>query len=227
MSARHRAIMQADRNAAVDMILAARRTTPPAHATLVALSGIDGAGKGYVTGRLVQTLQACGVAAVAITIDGWLNLPHVRFNDDNPAEHFYRHGIRFDEMFSRLVLPLRDRRSVRLEMDYTEEAALTSRRHVVAYDDVDVILLEGIYLLKREWQDRYDAAFWIDCTFDTALERAIARSQEGLSPADTIAAYRRIYFPAQEIHHERDRPRAAATAIITNDPRLGETWGRS
>jgi len=33
-------------------------------------------------------------------------------------------------------------------------------------------------------------------------------------------AYRTIYFPAQLIHFERDRPREAATAIINNDPRL-------
>lgn len=32
--------------------------------------------------------------------------------------------------------------------------------------------------------------------------------------------YRKIYFPAQEIHFARDEPRAAASAILVNDPRL-------
>ena len=36
-----------------------------------------------------------------------------------------------------------------------------------------------------------------------------------------IAAYRRIYFPAQEIHLARDDPRGAATARIASDPRVG------
>ena len=46
---------------------------------------------------------------------------------------------------------------------------------------------------------------------------AIARSQEGLSPAETVNAYQTIYFPAQKIHFERDCPQTAATAIIQND----------
>jgi hypothetical protein len=29
-----------------------------------------------------------------------------------------------------------------------------------------------------------------------------------------------IYFPAQEIHFERDVPRSAAEVILRNDPRL-------
>ena len=159
-----------------------------------------------------------------LTIDGWLNLPHVRFDDQNPAEHFYLHALRFEEMFERLLLPLRERRSVRLDADYAEETATTYRSHVYAYDDIDVIVLEGIYLLKRELRRHYDVSVWIDCTFETALERAIARAQEGLPPDQTVAAYQRIYFPAQRLHFERDAPQAAATATLTNDPRLGEAW---
>ena len=78
------------------------------------------------------------------------------------------------------------------------------------FADVDIILLEGIYLLKLEYRDHYDVSLWIDCSFDTALKRAVARAQEGLSPEETIRAYRTIYFPAQELHFRRDTPREAA-----------------
>ena len=83
-----------------------------------------------------------------------------------------------------------------------------------------MIVLEGVYLLKRALRAHYDVAGWIDCTFETALERALARGQEGLPADETIAAYRTIYFPAQEIHFARDEPRAAASAVLVNDPRL-------
>jgi len=137
-------------------------------------------------------LVALDLRVALINIDGWLNLPPVRFNPSNPAEHFYRHAIRFDEMFDRLVLPLRDRRSVCVEADFTEEKAASYRRHLYEFRDVDVIVLEGIYLLKRELRHHYDLSFWIDCSVDTALDRAIARAQETLSAEATIAAYRTI-----------------------------------
>ncbi len=205
----------------VDGILDARSSVRSQRSVLAAISGIDGCGKGYVTARIVDALRTKGVRAVAINVDGWLNLPNRRFDPSNPAEHFYLHAIRFEEMFAQLILPLRDHRSLRVEADYAEETATEYRRHVYEFDDVDVIALEGIYLLKRAFQAYYDLSIWIECGFDTALERAITRSQEGLSPEETVRAYRTIYFPAQEIHFRRDNPKAGATLIVNNDAQLG------
>ena len=189
----------------------------PPPATLVAISGIDGAGKGYVAERLRQRLERGGQRVAVVGVDGWLNLPAVRFSQDDPAGHFYRHAIRFEEMFDRLVFPLRDRRSIRLEADFAEETATAYRKHLYEWHDVDVVVLEGIYLLRRDLRPRYDLAIWVDCSFGTALERAIARGQEGLPPEQTIEAYRRIFFPAQEIHLQEDDPRSAADLVIRNE----------
>jgi uridine kinase len=207
--------------AAVDVILAARRRLPPARSVLAAVSGIDGSGKGFVSAEIMRALEAAGLRVAGINIDGWLNLPQVRFADKDPAEHFYRHAIRFEELFAQLLIPLRDRRKVRIEADFAEETATSYRKQRYAFDDVDVVVVEGIYLLKRELRAHHDVSLWIDCSFETALERALARGQEGLPIDETVRVYRTIYFPAQEIHFARDEPRAAATAVIANDPRLG------
>ena len=204
----------------VEKIIDARRSVPVQRSVLVAVTGIDGCGKGYVATQIANALQARGLHTACINIDGWLNLPHWRFSNVNPAEHFYLHAIRFDQMFVELVLPLRDRRSIRIEAEYAEETAIAYRRHIYEFENIDVIVLEGIYLLKRAFQSYYDLSFWIECSFDTALERAIARAQEGLLPEETVAAYRRIYFPAQAIHLDRDNPRTGATAGINNDSKL-------
>lgn len=89
-----------------------------------------------------------------------------------------------------------------------------------------MLLLEGIFLLKREHRHFYDVSAWVECSFETALERASARAQEGLSPIDTARAYESIYFPAQRIHLRRDDPRASADWILINDPRLSESRDR-
>ncbi|HSK31343.1 MAG TPA: uridine kinase, partial [Candidatus Limnocylindria bacterium] len=180
----------------------------------------DASGKGYLAAKLDDALQKRDLRVANINIDGWLHLPHIRFDKNNLAENFYLRAIRFEEMFEKLILPLRDRRTIAIEMDYAEETATEYRKQLCDYVDIDVILLEGIYLLKRPLQSYYDLALWIDCSFETALERALARGQEGLPPDETIQAYRTIYFPAQRIHFARDNPRSRAMAIINNDPRL-------
>jgi len=205
---------------AIDEILKTRQRIAAHRCALIAISGIDASGKGYLAAQIAGQLRARGARIALINIDGWLNLPHVRFSEANPAAHFYDHAIRFDDMFTQLIFPLRERRSLRIEMDFTEENATSYRPKVCRFEDIDIILLEGIYLLKRTYQAYYDASFWIDCSFETALERAIGRAQEGLSPQETVKAYRTIYFPAQEIHLSKDHPRAAAGMVINNDPRL-------
>lgn len=203
----------------IDSIVAAQSAVAGRRALLVAISGIDGAGKGYVTGRLDMALTNRGLRVAEVGIDGWLNLPHIRFDRRNPASNFYLNAFRFDEMFARLVLPLRDHRSIRMEALYTEETASAYRKHVYTYESIDVILLEGIFLLKREWRAHYDVSIWIECSFETALSRALARGQEGLPEAETRRAYDTIYFPAQRIHFRNDRPQDAATWTLRNEER--------
>jgi uridine kinase len=81
--------------------------------------------------------------------------------------------------------------------------------------------LVQIYLLKVPYRAHYDLSVWIECSFETALARAMARSQEGLSPEETVRAYQTIYFPAQATHFERHRPYLAVDLIRINDARGG------
>lgn len=202
------------------VILDLRLEGPTGESILVAVSGIDGSGKGYITGRLVGDLHRRGVNAVGINVDGWLNLPCRRFSKFQLAEHFYRHAIRFDEMFDQLILPLKRQRSIQVETDFADETAHAYQRHTYVFQNVDVILLEGIFLLQRAFRKHYDWKVWVDCTFETALERALHRGQERLPAGETMRAYRTIYFPAQEIHFRLDDPRTAADDVLINDPRL-------
>ena len=202
-------------------ILRRRKTVPDTRCLLVGVSGIDGCGKGYVARQLEARLALHGVTPAILNVDGWLNLPEKRFNQSDLAENFYENAIRFDQFFTQLVIPLRDRRSVHLIAEFTEETASHYRQHTYNFKDVSVILVEGIFLFKRRYRTHFDLAIWIDCSFPTALARAINRAQEGLSAAKTIAAYETIYFPAQRIHLTHDNPREHADLIFENDSYSG------
>src|ERR1043165_2319180 len=200
----------------VRKIIERRTDVPAAHSLLVGISGIDDCGKGYLAAQLRAHLALHGVIPTILNVDGWLNLPQKRFDRDAPALNFYENALRLDQFFSRLVLPLRERRSLRLVADFVEETASDYRRHTYDYSDVAVLLVEGIFLFKPQYREYFDLTIWVDCSFPTALARAIERAQEGLSPANTIAAYETIYFPAQRIHLAQDQPREHADLIFDN-----------
>ncbi len=201
----------------VDRIIERRGGVPGEHSLLVGISGIDGSGKGYIAGQIEAHLAQRAIASVVINVDGWLNLPEQRFDPKALAENFYQRAIRFDQFFSELVLPLRDQKSIFLVADFVEETARQYRKHVYDIKSVGITLVEGIFLFKQAYRSLFDLAIWVECSFPTALARAIERGQEGLTPAKTIAAYETIYFPAQRIHFERDNPRASVDLIYDND----------
>ena len=201
----------------ISAIIDKRKELSPQHALLVGISGIDASGKGFVTTRIAELLQKRGIKPAVISADGWINLPHVRFHQQDLAKHFYENAIRFDEMFKRVILPLRIKRNVNVESDFAEETATTFRKHRYVFRNIDIILLEGIFLFKPTYRDHFDLKVWIDCSFATALRRATARGQEGLPPVETIKAFETIYFPAQRIHLARDNPRKAADLVFANE----------
>jgi uridine kinase len=201
----------------VEAIARKRDAVVPNRAVLVGISGIDASGKGFVTAKLADALRAKLLNVALISADDWLNLPHVSMNRDNYAEHFYDHAIRFDEMFERLIVPLKYHREINITADCADAKATTYRERRYDFRNIDIVLLEGIFLFKRGYRHQFDLSVWIDCSFECALERAIERGQEGLPPTETSEAFETIYFPAQRIHLARDEPREAADCIVTND----------
>ena len=184
---------------------------------LVGVSGIDASGKGYLAAKIADRLQMEGLKVALISADDWLNLPDVCINRDNYAGHFYEHAMRFGEMFERLIIPLKENRGICLTADCADAKATSYRTQRYEFHEIDIVLLEGIFLFKPAYRDHFDLAVWIECSFEAALERAIKRGQEGLRPTETIRAFKTIYFPAQRIHLARDNPRDAADIIFLNN----------
>jgi len=162
---------------------------------LIAISGIDGSGKGYLLALLSQKLMDAALRVAVISADGWLNLPHIRFATDDPGRHFYTYGFRFEEMFGSLIDPLVRTGSVRL---VTARKRLQNRiARFCAFDDIDIVLLEGIFLLKQEHRGRYDFRLWIECSFETALKPALARSQARIATSRDHSCLRKDLLPGR------------------------------
>jgi uridine kinase len=198
-------------------VVSARLALSPHRALLVGISGIDGSGKSFVATQLEKQLRNLGWNVAALSADDWHSLGNIRNNPNNPGEHFYEHALRLSEMFEDLVLPLRDRFAVDITANYCDAKATHHRKKRYQFSDVDIVLLEGIFLFKSAYRSHFDLKIWVDCSFTTALHRAIIRSQEGLPPTETKQAFETVYFPAQRLHFERDRPRDHAEVIFDND----------
>lgn len=211
-----------DLDDAVRVIQRARHGAPHERALLVGVSGIDGSGKGFVGQRLEEQLSARGWKVAFIGTDPLQNPLTVRLSETLPARHFYEHVFRWRELFDDVIDPLVASRRLdvvvnAIRTDVDEYYPLRYR-----FDDIDIVVLEGILLFKRQLARRFDVKLWVDCTFATALARAHARNQENQPPEVIDRDYARIYHAAQRLHFELDEPRAGAEVIVVNDPLLAD-----
>jgi uridine kinase len=197
---------------------AALRSGPKGRPTalLVAVSGIDASGKGAITAQIAAGFERAGLRVASIGLDPWHQPASVRFAQEDPGGTFYRSAFRFDELFERLIEPLRRNRSIVLEERLIDLATDATYEHTFRFERVDIILLEGIFLLRRDLRPRYDVSIWIDCPLEVALTRALRRNQEGKPAVELQADYERIYFPAQQIHLALDQPAAHADLVLEN-----------
>src|SRR5262249_26453607 len=118
---------------AIELILARNKLMPASRSLLVGLSGIDGSGKGYLAGHIVTALRSRGFRVASLVVDAWAAAPELRFDPNQPAEHFYENGFRFEEMFRDLVLPLKSQRSRRLEALRSNESQSALHPHLFEF----------------------------------------------------------------------------------------------
>ena len=201
----------------VDDIDRACTRTAQGRAAVVAISGIDASGKGTLAAKVARAMEGRRRRVALVGLDPWHQPRHIRFSERDPAPHFYANAFRFEALFESLVEPLRSCRSVRTVARLVDLTTDEEYEREFDFDGVDLVLIEGIFLLKRELVPRYDLRIWVECSFEAALARARARNQEGLADDALVHDYERTYFPAQRLHLRRDEPRAAADAIHDNN----------
>ena len=110
-----------------DVIAYRRLESKSNRALLVAISGIDASGKGSLASRLSTNLKRLGMNVATIGIDPWQTSPALRQEAADPAEHFYLHGYRFEDLFEWVVEPLRRDRALDLEVELLDPHAGRSR----------------------------------------------------------------------------------------------------
>lgn len=185
-------------------------------AVLVGISGIDAAGKGTVAKHLKKKLESGGLKVALVGVEEWHEPQTIRLKKPYDAFHFYSHAFRWNDLFGKLILPLKKNRSVDLMEKLIHVHADIYFEYQYLFEDIDVILLEGIFLFKKELEKHFDFKIWISCDYETALDRAKMRNQENREMNELVMDYGNIYFPAQEIHLQKDDVLYHANAVFIN-----------
>lgn len=178
---------------------------------IVAIDGIDGAGKTLFADALAETIRRTGHAVVRASIDGFHNPRAIRYarGKDSP-EGFYRDSYDYATLRRVLIDPFKDggTGSFVLEaFDHRRDAAVEPK-WITGKPDT-ILILDGIFLHRPELRGLWNFSVWLEVDPAIAAERCVAR--------DGASGVAERYSKGQALYLKEAKPRAAATAIIDNN----------
>ena len=74
---------------------------------------------------------------------------------------------------------------------------------------VGVIIVEGVFLQRKEWRDFFHYMVYLDCSRETRFLRESPETQKNLSK------FQSRYWKAEEHYLEAELPRERADLVIT------------
>ncbi|MCC2033774.1 uridine kinase [Microbacterium allomyrinae] len=186
---------------------------------IVAVDGIDGAGKTTFADGLAEVFAESGAAVFRAGVDDFHRPRSERYaRGRTSAEGFYRDSYDYATLRRVLVDPFRDGAQTAgstgfqlAAFDLARDAQVESQWVTASRDAV--LVLDGIFLNRPELRGLWDWSVWLDVPFDVAYARMALR--DGCDP-DPDAASNARYRKGQDLYLRDARPQEAASAIVDN-----------
>lgn len=186
---------------------------------IVAVDGIDGAGKSTFADGLAEVFAEAGSAVYRASIDGFHRPRAERYERGRHSpEGFYLDSYDYATFRRVLVDPFRDGAQTSgatgfqlAAFDVVRDAPVESQ-WVTAPRDA-VLVVDGIFLHRRELRDLWDWSVWLDVPESVACARMALR--DGSDP-DPAAPANARYRQGQALYLREARPELAASAIVDN-----------
>ena len=191
-------------------------TLRPGGCVVVALDGVDGAGK-TVLGHELATLVRPYREVHRVSVDGFHRPREVRYARGRTAETFYRDQYDHDSIRGLLVEPFKAGEPwVRAVHDVEQEVPVELLPEPGAGPGA-VLLLDGIFLHRPELADLWGAGVWVDVPFEVSVPRGNARFVEvGAEEADPASAANARYVGGQRLYLAEVDPASRATWVLDN-----------
>jgi uridine kinase len=205
----------------VDGVDAVIRSTPRLdRPVVVAVDGVDASGKTTFAAQLADRYAERDRTAHVVHMDDFLNPRAIRYRlgRDSP-EGYFRDTYDLRTFISNVIEPLSagGGRSIRSRaFDYRSDRPIVD--DPVSVRASDVVIVEGMFLLRDELAHLWDVSVFLDVPFSVSVRRMADRDGSNPDPDDpSVRRYvegQRIYLarcqPAQRAHHIVREPGVAA-----------------
>jgi uridine kinase len=180
---------------------------------LVAVDGVDGAGKTRLADDLDGAIGKRGPGVVRASIDGFHRprIERYRQGKDSPRG-FYEDSFDLDLLKRVLLDPLAGGGPARIRVrafDHRSDRPVDEPELIV--DPPAILVFDGIFLQRPELRQYWDLTIFLDVPFAESYRRMAVR--DGSDP-DPEAESNRRYYEGQKLYFEECRPQERADVLV-------------
>ncbi len=186
---------------------------------IIAVDGIDGAGKTVFADGLADVFAEDGSAVFRASIDDFHRPRAERYaRGRHSPEGFYRDSYDYATFRRVLIDPFREGTQTGAStgfqlaaFDLARDTPVESAWTTAPRDAV--LIVDGIFLHRPELKNLWNWSVWLDVPIDVAYRRLALR--DGSDPSPSAVSNAR-YRQGQELYLKDARPRSEASAIVDN-----------
>lgn len=183
---------------------------------IVGVSGIDGSGKSKLASKLESGLNSGGIMARQISIDDFLQPKSLRHKNPNQIQGYFEDNFNYDSLNTQVLVPVRNSMSVDNKIPVLDLDTDQISEQPFRFSGPGVLIVEGVFLFRKELRDAIDFKIWIQIDFKPAMARILNRVRDKRygDAAAIRSRYETRFFPTQRFHLERDKPCEFADIVL-------------
>ncbi|PFQ01499.1 uridine kinase [Bacillus cereus] len=174
---------------------------------ILGIDGLSRSGKTTFVANLKENMKQEGIPFHIFHIDDHIVERNKRYHTgyEEWYEYYY---LQWDIEWLRQKFFQKLQHETKLKLPFFHEETDICEMEKVQIPIVGVIVIEGVFLQRKEWRDFFHYMFYLDCPRETRFLRESEETQKNLSK------FENRYWKAEDYYLETELPRDRADLVI-------------
>lgn len=184
--------------------------------SIIGIDGLSGAGKTTITKTVTKELTIEGYKVIVIHIDDLIEERAKRYNTSYPEWYEY-YFLQWDvQQIKEKLFEAVHQKVNHLHLKSYDKENDRCYMKSINIEQCNVLLIEGIFLQRKEWRDFFDYMIYLDCPKDVRNERVLQRDAYIGDMDERLNKYERRYWMGEGYYLQKENPIQNSDIVVNS-----------